>query len=175
LGGGISSLEDGQKALRSGADKIAVNSAALRRPSLISELAEAFGSQCVVVSIDALWQDGAFRVYSHGGKKPTTRTAVEWACDAVAQGAGEILLTSIDRDGQRSGYHLELLQSVAKAVTVPVVASGGAGNPSHLASAFGEGADAALVAGMVHDGSYSVAELKAFLSAQGCDVRGTAP
>lgn len=175
LGGGIASLSDGQQALRSGADKVSINSSAIARPELIGELAQAFGSQCVVVSIDARFERGDFCVYTHGGKRRTPKDALSWAQEAVQRGAGEILLTSIDCDGQRQGYHLELTKKVASAVNVPVIASGGAGSPAHLGAAFAAGADAALVAGMLHDGSYTVGALKAWLMENGYNVRGNTP
>lgn len=161
IGGGVDSVEAMSAALRAGADKIAVNSAAVRRPALISEGAERFGAQCVVASIDALRDGDGWRVYVAGGRTPTELDAVEWARECVRLGAGEILLTSIDRDGVRNGYDLALTRAVADAVSVPVIASGGAGNASQVCEAFTEGgADAALVAGILHDGTTTVAELK---------------
>lgn len=161
IGGGVDSVEAMSAALRAGADKIAVNSAAVRRPALVSEGAERFGAQCVVASIDALRDGDGWRVYVAGGRTPTELDAVEWARECVRLGAGEILLTSIDRDGVRNGYDLALTRAVADAVSVPVIASGGAGNASQVCEAFTEGgADAALVAGILHDGTTTVAELK---------------
>jgi imidazole glycerol-phosphate synthase subunit HisF len=172
IGGGIASHADAQKALRAGADKIALNSAAVREPSLITTCANAFGSQAVVVSIDAKRVGDEYQVFTHGGARATDLTAVLWAQAAVAAGAGELLVTSIDRDGQRSGYDLELTRRVADAVCVPVIASGGAGAPEHLVQAFAEGgADAALVAGMLHDGTTTVRKLKQRLQQAGLDVR----
>jgi imidazole glycerol-phosphate synthase subunit HisF len=175
IGGGIASVNDVTHALRSGADKVAMNSAAIKSPELITDAARAVGAQCVVVSIDAKRENGSWRVYSHGGKRATDLDAVAWAKRAADLGAGEILLTSIDRDGARTGYDLELTKTIASAVSVPVVASGGAGNAGHVADAFSIGnAEAALVAGMLHDGSTTVREIKKRLAACGLAVRGIA-
>ena len=172
IGGGIGSLEDMNRALRAGADKVALNSAAVKDPSIITSCAKAVGSQCVVVSIDAKREGDGWRVFTHGGKRATGLDAVAWAKQAVALGAGEVLITSIDRDGQRGGYDLELTRAIADAVDVPVIASGGAGNAQHLVDAFVEGhAEAALLAGILHDGSTTVGALKAGLSRAGLDVR----
>lgn len=187
LGGGIRSVDDAAAALRAGADKVAINSAAVARPEVLSECRDRFGAQCVVLSIDAAWSEataadarsspsvpGIARpwVVTHGGRRRTELDAVEWAKRGVELGAGEILLTSIDRDGARRGYDLELTRAVSRAVRVPVVASGGAGAPEHLVEVLREGeADAALVAGIVHDGLYTVAALKEALSDAGLPVR----
>ena len=172
IGGGIGSLEDMNRALRAGADKVALNSAAVKDPSIITSCARAVGSQCVVVSIDAKREGDGWRVFTHGGKRATGLDAVAWAKQAVALGAGEVLITSIDRDGQRGGYDLELTRAIADAVDVPVIASGGAGNAQHLVDAFVEGhAEAALLAGILHDGTTTVGALKAGLSSSGLDVR----
>ncbi|HSG50357.1 MAG TPA: imidazole glycerol phosphate synthase subunit HisF [Longimicrobiales bacterium] len=173
VGGGVRTVDDIGPLLRAGADKISVNSAAVRDPSLLTEGAKRYGAQCIVASIDAARQpDGAWRHYTHGGKTPTDLDAVEWAARCAELGAGEILLTSIDRDGVRTGYDLELTRAVSDRVDVPVVASGGAGEPSHLRDAFLEGhASAALVAGILHDGLTTVGELKTALRGWGVDVR----
>ncbi|MCC7065576.1 MAG: imidazole glycerol phosphate synthase subunit HisF [Planctomycetes bacterium] len=172
LGGGITSLAEAQRALRAGADKIALNSAAVRDPALITACASAFGAQAVVVSIDAKRVGADYQVFTQGGARATGLSAVPWAQAAVAAGAGELLVTSIDRDGQRSGYDLELTRRIADAVSVPVIASGGAGVPEHLVQAFTTGgAEAALVAGMLHDGTTSVRALKLRLQQAGLCVR----
>ena len=172
VGGGVRSADDIGPLLRAGADKISVNSAAVADPRLLTVGAERFGSQCVVASIDAAHEDGMFRCYTHGGSRPTELDAVAWAEECVERGAGEILLTSIDRDGARTGYRLDLTRAVSDAVSVPVIASGGAGEAAHLRDAFTEGhASAALVAGILHDGLTTVGELKAALSAWGIPVR----
>lgn len=170
IGGGIDSVESMSAALRAGADKVGVNSAAVRRPELITEGAERFGAQCIVASIDAKWDGDRWRVYVAGGRTPTERDAVEWAVECAARGAGEILLTSIDRDGARNGYDLALTRAISSAVSVPVIASGGAGTAAHVCEALTEGgADAALVAGILHDGSTSVRALKQAM--RGADLR----
>jgi len=172
IGGGIRSAEDVERALRSGADKVSLNTAAVARPEVLTECAARFGCQCVVASIDARREGSSWRVYTHGGRTPTDLEAVAWAKECVRLGAGEILLTSIDRDGVRAGYDLELTRSVAEAVTVPVIASGGAGAAEHVAEALDGGrADAALVAGIVHDGITSVGEIKRSLASRGVPVR----
>jgi cyclase len=172
IGGGIGSLEDMNRALRAGADKVALNSAAVKDPSIITSCAKAVGSQCVVVSIDAKREGDGWRVFTHGGRRATGLDAVAWAKQAVSLGAGEVLITSIDRDGQRNGYDLELTRAIADAVDVPVIASGGAGNAQHLVDAFVEGhAEAALLAGILHDGSTTVGALKAGLASAGLEVR----
>jgi len=159
-------------ALRFGADKVSINSAAVSRPAVLEESAELFGSQCVVASIDAKREGGSWRVYTRGGRTRTELDAVEWARACVAHGAGEILLTSIDRDGTRAGYDLELTRAVAAAVDVPVVASGGAGSASDVREVLDSGgADAALVAGILHDESTTVRDIKELLAERGLPVR----
>ena len=176
IGGGIADVGDIGRALRAGADKVSINSAAIRRPALLTEAAERFGAQCVVASIDARREaGGGWRVYARGGRETTALNAVAWARECADRGAGEVLLTSIDRDGTRRGYDLELTRAVADAVTVPVIASGGAGRPGHVGEALRDGrADAALVAGILHDGTTTVAAIKAVLRAGGVNVRQAA-
>ena len=172
IGGGIRSREDAQAVLDAGADKVSVNSAAVARPELIGELAEIFGAQCVVLAIDAKRENGAYAVYVNGGRLPAGRDAVEWAREGVERGAGEILLTSMDRDGTADGYELELTRAVADAVEVPVIASGGAGALEHLSEAVRTGgADAVLCASIFHYGRYRVREAKEHLRAAGIPVR----
>ena len=173
VGGGIRSVEDFRTMLRAGADKVSVNTSALHRPELISEAAEAFGSQCVVVAVDAKRDaPGKWRVYTHGGRKPTERDAIEWIVEAAKRGAGEILLTSMDADGTCGGYDLELTRAVSEAVGIPVIASGGAGELQHLADVLNEGrADAVLAASIFHFGKHTVAEAKDHLASQGLPVR----
>ena len=173
VGGGVRTADDIGPLLRSGADKISTNSAAVRDPSILTEGARRYGSQCVVASIDAAREDdGTWRHWTHGGKTRTELDAVEWASRCADLGAGEILLTSIDRDGVRGGYDLELTRAVSDRVHVPVVASGGAGDASHLRDAFDKGhASAALLAGILHDGLTTVGELKSSLRGWGVDVR----
>jgi cyclase len=176
IGGGIRSVEDAQAVLDAGADKVSVNSAAVARPELVGELGDVFGAQCVVLAIDARRRDdGTWEVVVAGGRSPTGRDAVAWAREGVERGAGEILLTSMDRDGTNSGYDLELTGAIAEAVGVPVIASGGAGELEHLAEALRAGADAALAASIFHFGTYSIAEAKAHLAAAGLPVRATVP
>jgi cyclase len=201
IGGGIRSVADAQAVLDAGADKVSVNSAALQRPELLNELADVFGAQCVVLAIDAkargadqqstagaVYSDGdtpsangqpararedatAWEAYLAGGRTPTGRDVVEWAQEAVERGAGEILLTSMDRDGTSDGYDLPLTRAVSDAVSVPVIASGGAGELEHLAQALAAGADAVLCASIFHYGRYTVAQAKAHLAASGIPVR----
>jgi imidazole glycerol-phosphate synthase subunit HisF len=172
VGGGVRTADDVGRALRAGADKVSINSAAVARPEVLTECAARFGAQCVVASIDARRDGDCWRVYTHGGKRPTDLDAVAWARECVKRGAGEILLTSIDRDGARSGYDLELTRTVAEGVDVPVIASGGAGNAEHVRAALQEGrADAALVAGILHDGVTTVQALKSLLRESGIQVR----
>lgn len=176
IGGGIRSTDDVALALRSGADKVSINTTAVERPAVITESAVRFGSQCVVASIDAKRSgDGHWwEVYVRGGRQPTGKDAVSWATECVERGAGEILLTSIDRDGSRSGYDVELTRMIANSVNVPVVASGGAGNSQHVLEALCDGgADAALVAGIVHDGDTTIEEIKRVLADGGLPVRRT--
>lgn len=172
VGGGVRSADDIGPLLRAGADKISVNTAAVRDPGLLATGAERFGNQCVVASIDAARDGEMWRCYTHGGSRPTELDAVAWAQECVDRGAGEILLTSIDQDGARTGYCLDLTRAVADAVSVPVIASGGAGEAAHLRDAFVEGhASAALVAGILHDGLTTVGALKAALTDAGVPVR----
>ncbi len=172
VGGGVRTADDVGRALRAGADKVSLNSAAVARPEVLTECAERFGAQCVVASIDAKRDGAGWRVFTHGGKKPTELEALAWARECVRRGAGEILLTSIDRDGARSGYDLELTRAVAEAVPVPVIASGGAGSAEHVRAALSEGkAEAALVAGILHDGVTTVRSIKTLLQGSGLDIR----
>lgn len=172
VGGGIRGIDDIRALLRAGADKVSLNTAALERPAVISEAALRFGSQCIVVAVDAKRQNGSWEVYTHGGRKPAGRDAVEWAREAEKLGAGEILLTSMDRDGTQDGYDLELTRAVALAVSVPVIASGGAGTLEHLREGLVEGkADAALAASIFHFGTYTVGQAKAYLKERGVPVR----
>ena len=174
IGGGIRSVDDAQAVLDAGADKVSVNSAALARPELIGELAEVFGSQCVVVAIDAkrVEANGGWEVYVNGGRRSAGREAVEWAREAAERGAGEVLLTSMDRDGTTDGYELELTRAVADTVGTPVIASGGAGNLDHLTHAIIEGgADAVLCASIFHYGAYRVRDAKRYLHEAGIPVR----
>ena len=174
VGGGIRTADDVAAALRAGADKVSLNTTAVERPEVITAAAERFGSQCVVVSIDAAREEGRWRVFTRGGHTPTDLDAIAWAKEAVARGAGELLVTSIDRDGVRSGYDLDLTQAMAAAVSVPVIASGGAGNPGHVVDAFTKGrASAALVAGILHDGLATVTDLKQAMAAAGIPTRRT--
>ncbi len=172
VGGGIRSVDDVRRLLRAGADKVSLNTAALARPEVIREAAERFGSQCIVVAIDARREDDHWDVYTHGGRNPAGRDAVAWAQEAVALGAGEILLTSMDRDGTKDGYDLELTRAVSDAVTVPVIASGGAGTLEHFHEALVDGrADAALAASLFHFGIHTIAETKRYLAERGVQVR----
>lgn len=172
IGGGVRSADDVGRVLRAGADKVSMNSAAVARPEMLTESALRFGAQCVVASIDARREGERWRVYVRGGQVPTELDAVEWAAECVRRGAGEILLTSIDRDGQRSGYDLELTKAVSQAVSVPVVASGGAGSAAHVAQVMTDaGADAALVAGILHDRVLQVDDIKRAMRKAGLPVR----
>lgn len=173
VGGGVRSVADARKLLRAGAEKVAVNTAAVERPELVSELATEFGAQCVVVAIDARRREGGrFEVYTHGGRTPTGVDAVEWARRVEQLGAGEILLTSMDRDGTKEGFDLDLTRAVTDAVGVPVIASGGVGTLAHLVDGVVEGgADAVLAASIFHFGQHSVAEAKQQLAAAGVTVR----
>lgn len=175
IGGGIRTADDIAAALRAGADKVSINSAAVRTPELLTRGAERFGAQCVVASIDAKWDGQRYRVHTAGGRVPTELDAIEWAQECVARGAGEILLTSIDRDGRRDGYDLALTRAVAESVDVPVIASGGAGTAAHVCEAIVDGfADAALVAGILHDGVTTVGALKAAMRLAALPVREVA-
>ncbi len=184
IGGGIRTVDDVGRALRAGADKVSINSAAVARPEILEEAAWRYGSQCVVASIDARRMagdsssatgdadDGSWEVVTHGGRTATGLDAVEWARECVRRGAGEVLLTSIDRDGARTGYDLPLTGAVARAVAVPVIASGGAGSAAHVCDVIlGAAADAALVAGILHDGVTTVGAMKAEMIAAGLPVR----
>jgi imidazole glycerol-phosphate synthase subunit HisF len=172
IGGGIRSVADAQAVLDAGSDKVSVNSAALARPELIDELAVTFGAQCVVLAIDAQSRgDQSWEAYVAGGRTPTGRDAVAWAREGVERGAGEILLTSMDRDGTNAGYDLALTNAVADAVDVPVIASGGAGRLEHLTEALEAGADAVLIASILHYGQHTVPEIKAHLARSGTPIR----
>jgi imidazole glycerol-phosphate synthase subunit HisF len=172
IGGGVRSAADAPAVPNAGAEKVSVNSAAVARPDLIGELAEVFGAQCVVLAIDARAADDGYGVYVNGGRAPVGRDAVEWAREGVERGAGEILLTSMDRDGTEDGYELELTRAVSDAVDVPVIASGGAGRLEHLVDAVQEGgADAVLCASIFHYGQYTVGEAKARMREAGIPVR----
>ena len=176
VGGGVRSVDDARRLLRAGADKVGVNTAAVERPDLVRELAREFGAQCVVVAIDARRNNDAghsyFEVHTHGGRRPTGVDAVEWAHSCEKHGAGEILLTSMDRDGTRDGFDIELTRAVTGACAIPVVASGGAGTLEHMVEAARDGgADAVLAASIFHYGQYTVAEAKSYMSERGVSVR----
>ncbi|TDL32543.1 imidazole glycerol phosphate synthase subunit HisF [Jeotgalibacillus sp. S-D1] len=174
VGGGIKTIEDMKRLLRAGADKVSLNTSALLDPHLIKAGADYFGSQCIVVAIDAKWDEtiGTWRVYTHGGRNPLDKEAVAWAKEAVDLGAGEILLTSMDSDGEKHGFNVDLTKAVSEAVTVPVIASGGAGCSEDFTEIFTEGkADAALAASIFHYEETSIAEVKAHLKEEGVNVR----
>ncbi|RKD76561.1 MULTISPECIES: imidazole glycerol phosphate synthase subunit HisF [Sinobaca] len=174
VGGGIHSLEDMRAILRAGADKVSVNTAAVDRPELINEGADHFGSQCIVLAVDAKYEEalGSWRVYTHGGRTPTDWEIQDWVKEAVRRGAGEILLTSMDQDGAKTGFDIKLLQAVNEVVNVPVIASGGAGSREHFIGAFEEGnADAALAASIFHYKETSIEEVKTYLREKGVRVR----
>lgn len=174
IGGGIRGADDVARALRAGADKVSLNTSAVERPEVLSEAAHRFGSQCVVASIDAAKCEGVYRVFVKGGKEATPLDAIRWAQECAQRGAGEILLTSIDRDGVRSGYDIELTGAVSRAVDVPVIASGGAGRAEHVCAALtAGGADAALVAGILHDGVTTITAIKQAMDAARIPVRRT--
>jgi cyclase len=177
VGGGIRKLEDIRTMLNAGADKVGINSAAITNPDLVREAAEKFGSQCIVIAIDAKRVSekdapGRWEIFTHGGRKPTGIDAIEWAIKMTQLGAGEVLLTSMDGDGTKNGYDLELTQAISRAVSVPVIASGGVGNLQHLVDGVIEGeADAVLAASIFHFGEYSIPQAKAFMAAQDISVR----
>ena len=172
VGGGIKSINDFSDLLKCGADKISVNSAAITNPQLITDAAKKFGSQCVVIAIDAKTNaQGNYEIFTHGGKKPTGIDAIKWAKKMQDLGAGEILLTSMDKDGTKSGYDLELLRQINDVVTIPVIASGGVGTLEHLADGIRSGADAVLAASIFHFKKYSIKESKQYLNDLGLSVR----
>lgn len=171
VGGGVRREDDARRLLLAGADKVGVNTAAVERPALLDELARRFGSQCVVLSVDAKRNGEGWEVVTHGGRKPTGKGALAWIREGVGRGAGEILLTSIDRDGTKDGYDLDLLAAVTSTVQVPVIASGGAGAPEHLIEALAAGAAAVLAASIFHQGTHTVAEVKRTLAAAGFPMR----
>lgn len=172
VGGGVRSVADVAQTLRSGADKVAVNTAAVDHPALVSDAAERFGAQCIVLSVDAFGAGDEWKIATHGGRQRRSLDAVQWAVRAVTLGAGELLVTSIDRDGTRSGYDNALIRAIVERVSVPVIASGGAGNGQHLVDAFKVGqADAVLVAGILHDRDSSVSALKSYLTDYGIPMR----
>ena len=173
VGGGVRSVEDVRKLLNAGADKVSINTAAVENPALVAEAAHRFGSQAIVVAVDArAVGPGRWEVYTHGGRKPRGLDAVEWAARMAAHGAGEILLTSMDRDGTKSGFDLELTRAVSEAVPVPVIASGGVGTLEHLAEGIERGkADAVLAASVFHFGEITIAQAKNFLAARGIEMR----
>jgi len=171
VGGGVSGTAQGRELLLAGADKISVNTAPLDRPALIAELADRFGSQCVVVAIDAARRNGGWQAHASGGRRPTGRDAVAWAREAAELGAGELLVTSIDSDGTHRGYDLELLRAICGSVRVPVIASGGAGQPADITAALETGASAALAASIFHDGTYPIREVKREVAACGQPIR----
>jgi cyclase len=173
VGGGVRGVDDARALLRAGADKVAVNSSALARPDVISEIAETFGVQCVVVAIDARQVVGSacWEVFTHGGRRPTGIDAITWAQEAQERGAGEILLTSMDRDGTEAGYDLALLRAIHEVTTVPIIASGGVGTLDHLIEGANAGADALLAASIFHFGTYTIASAKMALEGAGIPIR----
>ena len=173
VGGGVREAEDARRLLRAGADKVAVNTAAVERPALVRDIAAEFGAQCAVVAIDARARpDGGWQVYTHGGRRPTDRDVVAWAVECAANGAGEILLTSMDRDGTKDGFDLDLIRAVVDAVGIPVVASGGVGTLQDLVDGAVEGgADAVLAASIFHRREFTLGEAKAYMAAHGVTVR----
>jgi len=171
VGGGIRTIDDIRATLLAGADKVSINSAAIRTPDLINQGAWAFGSQCIVVAIDPKWVDGRWEVFINGGRIPTGKNALDWAKEVQDRGAGEILLTSMDRDGTKAGYNIELTQSVSESVSIPVIASGGAGNREHFCEALTHGADAALAATLFHYNEIRIGDLKRYLADQAVPVR----
>jgi len=172
VGGGISTTEDIRTLLRAGADKVSINTAAVRHPEFVQEAAQRFGSQCIVVAIDAKRVDGGWEVFTHGGRNPTGIDACKWSKRMERYGAGEILLTSMDRDGTKAGYDLELTRTISKAVNIPVIASGGVGELQHILEGVTEGgASAALAASIFHFGEFSIRDCKEFLARHGVEVR----
>ncbi|MGB1697930.1 MAG: imidazole glycerol phosphate synthase subunit HisF [Thermoplasmatota archaeon] len=171
VGGGVRSIQDIRATLHAGADKVAINSAALQNPDLIAEGAALFGSQCIVLAVDAKWTGSQWNVHSHGGRTDTGRELLSWCLEAQELGAGEILLTSMDGDGTRKGFDVPMMQAVTNAVRIPVIASGGCGTPEHMREAFEAGASAALAASIFHDGDQTVGTVKAHLAAAGVPVR----
>ena len=175
VGGGVSTVEDIRELLKAGADKVAINTAAIRNPDFVKEAAAMFGSQCIVVAIDAKRtppSENKWEIYTHGGRNETGIDAIEWAKKMADFGAGELLLTSMDRDGTKDGFDLDLTSAVSKAVAIPVIASGGVGNPGHIYDGFEKGkADAALAASIFHYGEYTVGEVKDYLKERGLPVR----
>jgi imidazole glycerol-phosphate synthase subunit HisF len=175
VGGGVRETEDARRLLRAGADKVAVNSAAVERPNLVRDIADEFGAQCAVVAIDARARpgnEGGWQVYTHGGRRPTERDVVAWAVECAANGAGEILLTSMDRDGTKDGFDLELIATVVDAVGIPVVASGGVGTLQHLVEgATVGGADAVLAASIFHRREFTLGQAKVYMAEHGVNVR----
>jgi cyclase len=171
IGGGVRTVGDAHAVLDAGADKVSVNSAAVARPELLDEMARVFGAQCVVLAIDAKRSPHGYEVHVAGGRQATGRDAVDWAREGVQRGAGEILLTSMDRDGTQDGYDLELTRAISAAVDVPVIASGGAGEPRHLVDGFAAGADAVLCASIFHYGRYRISDVKRALTSAGIPVR----
>jgi len=171
VGGGIRNLDDIRNLLLAGADKVSINSAAVKNPDLVNEAAKVFGSQCIVVAIDAKRHNDGFHVYINGGRVDTGLDAVKWAKEVEKRGAGEILLTSMDRDGTKAGYDLELLEAICSSVNIPVIASGGAGRPEHFLEAFKAGAEAALAASIFHFGEILIEDLKNYLKNHGIEVR----
>jgi cyclase len=171
VGGGVSSVDHFRELLKSGADKVAVNTAAVNRPELVTEAAARFGSQCVVAAVDARKEGNRWRVFTHGGKKATELDAVSWCVELVRRGAGEILLTSMDRDGTKAGFDTELLREVSRAVRVPVIASGGAGNVGHFVEAVNAGASAVLAASLFHFNELTIAQVKAAMANAKIPVR----
>jgi len=172
VGGGIRGLDDIDRLLRAGSDKVSLNTAVLDRPAFIEDAAAHFGEQCIVIAVDVRRAERGWTVYSHGGRRDTGRDAVEWAREAAERGAGEILLTSMDRDGTHSGYDLAITAAVAAAIPIPVIASGGAGEPEHLRAVLVEGgADAALAASIFHFGAHPIPATKRYLAGAGVEVR----
>jgi imidazole glycerol-phosphate synthase subunit HisF len=171
VGGGVSTVEHFRELLKSGADKVGVNTAAVQRPELVTEAASRFGSQCVVAAVDARRDGRLWRVYTHGGNRPTDLNAVDWCSELVSRGAGEILLTSMDRDGTKAGFDMELLEAVTRRVNVPVIASGGAGTAEHFVDAVKAGASAVLAASLFHFNELSIAQVKRAMANAGIPVR----